>query len=58
MQGTNETQKRGDEAPPNAPGVGESPCRVCHGSGTVEGCPCTVCGGTGRILQVQGIGGG
>jgi hypothetical protein len=46
----------GDEAPPDAPGVGEGPCHVCNGSGVVQGQPCTVCGGTGRILQ--GIGGG
>ena len=56
MQQTNEPENPGDEGPPDAPGVGESPCHACRGTGTVEGQPCTVCGGTGRILQ--GIGGG
>lgn len=56
MQETPEPKNPGDEAPPDAPGVGESPCRVCHGTGMVEGQPCTICGGTGRVLQ--GIGGG
>jgi RecJ-like exonuclease len=55
MQDTNE-QHPGDEGPPDAPGVGETPCQACRGTGTVEGQPCTVCGGTGRVLQ--GIGGG
>ena len=56
MQDTNEPQHPGDEGPPDAPGVGESPCHACRGTGIVEGQPCTVCGGTGRVLQ--GIGGG
>ena len=56
MQETNESRNPGDEAPPDAPGVGEAPCQACRGSGTVEGRPCTICNGTGRVLQ--GIGGG
>ncbi|WP_321864861.1 hypothetical protein [Burkholderia cenocepacia] len=46
----------GDEGPADAPGIGEDTCRVCRGTGRVEGQPCVVCGGTGKILQ--GIGGG
>ncbi|MCA8232735.1 hypothetical protein [Burkholderia cenocepacia] len=46
----------GDEGPAGAPGISEDTCRVCRGTGRVEGQPCTVCGGTGKILQ--GIGGG
>jgi RecJ-like exonuclease len=56
MQTSNEPQNPGDEAPPDAPGGGESPCRVCRGTGVVEGRQCTVCGGTGKLLQ--GIGRG
>jgi hypothetical protein len=56
MQETSEPQNPGDEGPPDVPGVGESPCRACQGTGMVEGQPCTICGGTGRVLQ--GIGGG
>lgn len=52
----NEPQNPGDEAPPDAPGVGEAPCQACRGTGRVEGHPCTICGGTGKVLQ--GIGGG
>lgn len=49
-------QNPGDEAPPDVPGVGDSACGACHGTGSVEGQPCTICGGTGKVLQ--GIGGG
>jgi len=56
MQQDNEPLNPGDEAPPDAPGVGEDICAVCHGTGKVEGAQCTVCGGTGKVLQ--GIGGG
>jgi RecJ-like exonuclease len=51
-----QTPNPGDEAPADAPGVGEDLCRACHGSGKVEGAQCAVCGGTGKVLQ--GIGGG
>ncbi|MEA3116799.1 MAG: hypothetical protein QOI13_69 [Paraburkholderia sp.] len=56
MQEANESQNPGDEAPPDAPGVGEGVCQACHGTGKVEGQPCALCGGTGKV--VQGIGGG
>ncbi|HEX7933648.1 MAG TPA: hypothetical protein VF573_11330 [Paraburkholderia sp.] len=55
-QQDNKPLNPGDEAPPDAPGVGEDICRACHGAGTVEGIQCAVCGGTGKVLQ--GIGGG
>lgn len=56
MQETHQPENPGDEVPPDTPGVGESPCSACRGTGRVEGKPCTICGGTGRVLQ--GIGGG
>ena len=56
MQPDNAPLNPGDEAPPDAPGVGEDTCQACHGSGTVEGSRCAICGGTGKV--VQGIGGG
>ncbi|MFM0222601.1 hypothetical protein [Paraburkholderia dipogonis] len=56
MQQENEPLNPGDEATPDAPGVGEDTCAACHGTGTVEGKQCAVCGGTGKVLQ--GIGGG
>ena len=37
MQQDNEPLNPGDEAPPDAPGVGEDICRACHGTGKVEG---------------------
>ncbi len=45
----------GDEAAPGVPGAGEDICRVCRGSGKVDGRACPSCGGTGKIIQ--GIGG-
>jgi RecJ-like exonuclease len=51
MQEASEQHNPGDEGAPDAPGVGESPCRACQGTGMVEGRPCTICGGTGRVLQ-------
>ncbi|MFL9929509.1 hypothetical protein P0D88_09645 [Paraburkholderia sp. RL18-103-BIB-C] len=56
MQQDNEAMNSGDEALPDAPGVGEDLCAACHGTGKVEGARCMVCGGTGKVLQ--GIGGG
>jgi RecJ-like exonuclease len=56
MQQDNQPQNPGDEAPPDAPGVGEDICPACKGTGKVEEMQCTVCGGTGKVLQ--GIGGG
>lgn len=45
----------GDEAPPGVPGTGENICRLCRGTGRVQGRRCEECGGTGKI--VEGIGG-
>jgi hypothetical protein len=56
MQQDNKSMNPGDEAPPDAPGVGADTCGACHGTGSVEGERCAVCGGTGKVLQ--GIGGG
>jgi RecJ-like exonuclease len=56
MQQDSEAMNSGDEALPDAPGVGEDLCAACHGTGKVEGARCMVCGGTGKVLQ--GIGGG
>ncbi|MFM0203300.1 hypothetical protein PQR53_25895 [Paraburkholderia fungorum] len=55
MPEDNEPLNPGDEAPPETPGSGEDTCRVCHGTGKVEGARCAICGGTGKVLQ--GIGG-
>lgn len=45
----------GDEAEPGTPGTGEDICRVCNGTGRVNGRECPNCGGSGKI--VEGIGG-
>lgn len=45
----------GDEAPEGTPGSGQSPCRRCAGSGTVEDKACPDCEGTGYVIA--GIGG-
>jgi DnaJ-class molecular chaperone len=45
----------GDEASPGTPGSGEGICRVCKGTGKVDGRACPNCAGTGKIIQ--GIGG-
>jgi len=41
----------GDEVPADAPGAGENICRVCQGSGRVEGGACSACGGTGKVIE-------
>jgi hypothetical protein len=48
----------GDEAPPGAPGTGETVCRTCGGTGRTPGgqADCPDCGGTGKVTA--GIGGG
>jgi len=45
----------GDEAPSGTPGTGENVCRMCGGSGRVDGHTCTDCEGSGKINE--GIGG-
>lgn len=55
MHDDSEPLNPGDEAQPDAPSVGEDICRVCKGTGAVEGAQCAICGGTGKVLQ--GIGG-
>lgn len=44
----------GDEAPPGTPGSGENLCRVCGGSGQVDGGDCTNCEGTGKVIEELG----
>jgi hypothetical protein len=46
----------GDEGPEDGPGVGENTCRVCQGTGRLNGGECVTCGGTGIVEE--GIGGG
>ncbi|MDP9400480.1 MAG: hypothetical protein M3P39_05945 [Actinomycetota bacterium] len=46
----------GDEVPPGDPSAGENLCRVCAGTGSVEGEPCTNCGGTGRTTEIVSAG--
>ncbi|MBW3559514.1 MAG: hypothetical protein KY449_07055 [Proteobacteria bacterium] len=47
----------GDDAAEGTPGVGENTCRVCRGTGRLEGgAQCQTCGGTGVVEE--GIGGG
>ncbi|MBC8119576.1 MAG: hypothetical protein H7X75_08390 [Burkholderiaceae bacterium] len=45
----------GDEAPAGTPGTGENVCRMCGGTGRVDGHPCTDCEGSGKVND--GIGG-
>jgi DnaJ-class molecular chaperone len=44
--------KPGDEAPPGDALAGENLCRVCSGSGTVDGRPCASCAGTGTTTSI------
>jgi hypothetical protein len=46
----------GDDGPSGTPGTGEDVCRVCNGSGRLEGEACRNCDGTGKVTE--GIGGG
>lgn len=41
----------GDEAPPGAATSGENACRVCGGSGRVDGAECENCQGTGKVTE-------
>ncbi len=45
----------GAEAPAGTPGTGENVCRMCGGSGTVDGHTCSDCEGSGKVIE--GIGG-
>ena len=45
----------GDQAAPDAPGVGENTCPACGGSGEIENGECPNCLGTGIVIE--GIGG-
>jgi len=45
----------GDEAPAGAPRTGENICRMCGGTGRVDGHTCPDCEGSGRV--VDGVGG-
>ena len=45
----------GDEAPAGTPGTGENVCRMCGGTGRVDGHTCTDCEGSGKVID--GVGG-
>ena len=45
----------GDEAPAGTPGAGENVCRMCGGTGRVDGHTCPDCEGTGKVIE--GLGG-
>jgi hypothetical protein len=45
----------GDEAPAGTPGSGEDICRLCGGTGVLNGAACPDCEGTGKVDV--GIGG-
>ena len=45
----------GDEAPAGIPGTGENVCRMCGGTGRVDGHTCTDCEGSGKVID--GVGG-
>lgn len=45
----------GDDAAEGTPGTGEDVCRVCRGTGKVDGRTCENCLGTGIVIE--GIGG-
>lgn len=45
----------GDEAPAGTPGTGENVCRMCGGTGQVDGHTCPDCEGSGKV--VEGVGG-
>jgi hypothetical protein len=44
----------GDEVPPGTPQSGERTCRVCGGTGRLDGTKCDNCGGTGRVVVLVG----
>ena len=45
----------GDEARAGTPGTGENVCRMCSGTGRVDGHTCPDCEGSGKV--VEGVGG-
>ncbi len=45
----------GDEAPAGTPGTGENVCRMCGGTGRVDGHTCSDCEGSGKVID--GVGG-
>ena len=47
-----EEMKPGDEAPPGDQLAGENICRVCRGSGELDGQPCANCAGTGMTTSI------
>ena len=47
-----EEMKPGDEAPPGDPLAGENLCRVCGGSGELDGGTCGNCAGTGTTTSI------
>jgi hypothetical protein len=47
-----EEMKPGDEAPPGDELAGENICRVCAGSGEVDGRTCANCAGTGTTTSI------
>jgi hypothetical protein len=46
----------GGEAPAGARGVRENVCRMCAGTGRIDGHMCPDCEGSGKVIE--GIGGG
>ena len=44
----------GDEAPAGTPGTGENVCRMCGGTGRVDGHTCPDCEGSGKGIERLG----
>jgi DnaJ-class molecular chaperone len=45
----------GDESPAGTHGTGENVCRMCSGTGRVDGHTCPDCEGSGKVID--GVGG-
>ena len=45
----------GDEGRVGTPATGENVCRMCGGTGRVDGHTCTDCEGSGKVIE--GVGG-